>query len=249
MRHLNIIVIAFILVCMPAFASASVFTMNSLTSKGTLPGSVSEVGGIVIDLVGLNDNRVVAQLAASGLYIGYAAGNPQVIGTQTGFSSAVVDALGGGLSEVAVRVSLWDGDTAAGEFDYQDNNFLLNGFAMQDFSDVLTQTTDGLGVSLGTSEYGFGNQTFNTGFFYSNDSTFLSNLYASLAGGSVEYSLDDVDFGDNYYDFTQGVDASLINVGTGPVVNPTPTPEPATMILLAAGLGILWVFRRRTALN
>ncbi|HET6576066.1 MAG TPA: hypothetical protein VFG68_20865, partial [Fimbriiglobus sp.] len=87
------------------------FTFTSPTSGGALPSGVTEVGGIVLDIVGANGARVVSQLAASSLHQGFAAVNPLTIGTQTGFTSTVVNALGGGISELAVRITLLDGDT------------------------------------------------------------------------------------------------------------------------------------------
>src|SRR5262245_60934459 len=91
----------------------SAFTTTSPTSKGALPPSVSPVGGIVLDLVGINGRRVVAQLPASTLFRGTfnagspAAfeGNPGTIGVQTGFTPAMLAALGGGLAEAAVRLT------------------------------------------------------------------------------------------------------------------------------------------------
>ena len=76
------------------------YTTTSPTSGGALPEAVTEIGGIVLDLVGLNGVRVVAQLAASQLYEGYFdngtpvgyRGNPGTIGIQTGLSAAAVDA-------------------------------------------------------------------------------------------------------------------------------------------------------------
>src|SRR5262249_20525206 len=130
------------------------FTMTSPTSRGELPSGVTPVGGIVLDLVGINGRRLVAQLPASSLFRGMfdtgtpAAfrGNPGTIGIQPGSPLPILAALGGGLPEVAVRVTLFDGDTAAGEFDFKDNELLLNGVAIGNFSDVPTQETteDGL---------------------------------------------------------------------------------------------------------
>ena len=88
------------------------FTTTSPTTAGELPAGVTEIGGIVLDLIGINGVRVVCQLPASSLFVGMfhdgtpAAyrGNPGTIGIQEGFST-VLTALGGGLSEVAIPCS------------------------------------------------------------------------------------------------------------------------------------------------
>src|SRR5262245_24529980 len=72
------------------------FTMTSPTSKGELPSDVTAVGGIVLDLVGVNGRRVVSQLPASSLFKGdfnsgvpvAFRGNPGTIGIQSGFTAA-----------------------------------------------------------------------------------------------------------------------------------------------------------------
>ena len=254
-----------ILPCLAALALAATgaqaqLTVNSPTGA-PLPGSVTVVGGIVLDLVGTNNNRVVSQLSASSLYVGYSGsgtpvpyrGNPLTIGIQTGFNAGVISALGGGLSKVAIRVTLEDGDTSFGNFDEDENSFFLNGFNFGNWSDVATVTHNSTGTSFGSTSFGFRDNTLDTGFFYSNDASLLSDFYNSLVTlGQVTYQLTDVDAGDNYYDFTQGLDADLIDIGTGPVVQPGgPTaavPEPSTygMIGAAALLGLV-AYRRRAA--
>ena len=82
----------------------------------------------------------------------------------------------------------------------------------------------------------------DTGFFYSNNPAVLAPLFASLSGGSLQivFELDDIDPGDNFFDFKQGVDGGLVNVGTPPIVTP-PTgaiPEPAT-VFVWTGLGLI----------
>lgn len=205
------------------------FTRTSPTGGG-VPTGVTEVGGIVLDLIGVNGVRVTSQLAASSLYIGFFdsgtpssyQGNPGTIGEQTGLSQSVIAALGGGLSSVAVRVTLYDGDTAPGDFDYQDQNaLLLNGVEIGDFSDVKTQLTSSDGLTLVSESTGFGNEILSTGWFSSTDATFLSAFYATLSSGnSVLFQLRDTDPYDNYFDFRQGVDGGLIDVGQTPNISP-----------------------------
>ena len=178
------------------------FTMQSPTAAGPLPTGVTSVGGIVLDLVGLNGRRVVSQLSADTLFKGTFNSSPGTIGTQAGFSPALLGRLGGGLSEAAIRVTLFDGDTAPGNFDYQDNLLLVNGVSFGNFSDVVTEETNGTGtVDLSDNPAGgFRNDKLDTGFFHLTDTASLDTLFASLAGGTAKLQLADTDPGDNFFD-------------------------------------------------
>jgi hypothetical protein len=233
-------------------AQATTLTLTSPTTKGAVPTGISPVGGIVLDLIGLNDTRVTSQLKASELYIGYYnsgtpagyRGNPGTIGIQSGFTPTIIGSLGGGLKELAVRFSLYDGDTAAGNFDEDDNTLLVNDINFGNWSSVNTQNTDSLGnAGAAGLSTGFRNNTLDTGWFHVTNASTLSNFFTSLVNTEeVVYQVNDVDPYDNYYDFTQGIDSSLINVGQGPVVQPpsSSVPEPLTILgtLTAAGFGV-----------
>lgn len=227
-------------------ASAATFTTTSPTSAGELPSGVSAVGGLVLDLVGINGARVVSQLSASSLFTGFAGSSNQTIGTFTGLTGSITGALGGGISEAAVRVTLDDGDTSAGEFDANDNDLRVNGVSFGDFTNVTTVTTDGVGNVSGTPHAGFANNLLDTGFFYLTDATSLATLFASFVSTEqAVVSLFDTDSGDNFYDFTQGIAGSLTNVGSAPTVTaPAAVPLPATLSLLLVALGGLGLFGR-----
>ncbi len=215
----------------------SEFTTTTPTGYD-LPGSVSAVGGVVLELVGLNGARVISQLAASELFKGYFdtgtpteyEGNPGTIGIQDGFGASVIDALGGGLQSVSVRITLSDGDTASGNFDYQQNTLELNGVPLGNFSDVTTEETQGDGTTIASGETGFPNNQLNTGWFYSDDPTFLDDFYQSLVDsedGTISFQLfdntytgDNAAYDPNYFDFTQGLNGGLIDVGSPPNVSP-----------------------------
>jgi hypothetical protein len=226
-------------------AQASTFT------RGSLPSGVSEVGGLVLDLTGTNGTRVVTQAAASGLFVGDSPStNTLVIGTQTGFTPTVITALGGGISQASVRVSLYDGDNAAGNFDFNENFLLLNGINFGNFSTIQAQNTDGNGLvaSGGFSGGGFRNNTLDTGFFSSNNATTLSQLFTSLSSGNVVFGLNDLSPGDQFYDFAQGLSSSVVNIGTGPVVTPggsTAVPEPFTIVGTLIGATAAYRTRKR----
>ena len=249
----------FILAVSAGLAHASTFTMTS-PNNGALPANLSSVGGIVLDLTGVNGVRVTSELAASSLFKGYSStgtpvsyrGNPLTIGIQGGFSASVIAALGGGLSSASVRISLYDGDTGIGDgvyasgaggndFDAFMDTLLINGSAVGvnggDFSSVTTQNTDGTGVAASAGMgVGFRNNLLDTGFFAATPGQ-LASLYSAVSSGSISYQLNDLSPGDNYFDFTQGIDASQINVGSGPVVTPVPTvPLPASAPMFGAAL-------------
>lgn len=233
-------------------AMASPFTSTSPSGVDVTSVGATTVGGIVAEFTGLNGVKIISQLAASGLYVGYANSNPQVIGSQAGYGDAVTGALGGGLASAAFRFSLYDGDSAAGDFDQNDNTLLVNGVLIGDWSAVQAQNTNGVGTALaaGLSGGGFRDSLLDTGWFTVNSSSTLTLLWTAIdAANTLIFSLNDRDAGDNYYDFTQGIDGSLINVGAAPVIvnpgNPNAVPEPAGLALVATALAAAALSRKR----
>lgn len=227
-------------------ANASVITTStSPTSSGDLSSTgISLVGGIVFDFVGLNGNSIVAQLAASDLFRGRVPTNPLTLGTQTGFTIGLLGALGGGLSEVAIRLTLFDGDSSVGDFDFNDNQLLVNGFSIGNFSDVLTWNTSSDGVTSSGQVLGYSDAELGTGWFYSDNSSFLSSFFNSLVStNQVVVSLDDVDPGDNYLDFRQGLDSGLASTSVGAQVA-NPVNESNSLLIMLMGLFLIFKSRR-----
>ena len=239
-----------------AFASA--FTNTSPTGLNVTSVGASTVGGVVVVLKGTNSATLVSQLAASTLYIGYYhtgsplayRGNPGTIGIQTGFGNAITGALGGGLQSASFRFSLHDGDSAPGNFDYVNNTLLVNGVDLGSWSSVNAQNTDGSGnVLSGLSGGGFRDDLLDTGWFSTTNASTLSSLFAAIdSADELKFQVQDISPYDNYYDFTQGIDASLINVGSGPVVTPPNgnVPEPSILALMGLALaGASFAGRRK----
>jgi hypothetical protein len=252
MKKLALIGMAVATALFATSASATVLTRTSLTSGGLIPVAATEIGGIIIDMIGTSGTRVTSQLAASSLYVGFSddglpvafRGNPVTIGIQTGFNAGIVAALGGGIAELAIRITLFDGDSSAGNFDFNDNTLEIDGVSIGNFSSVLTDDTDPTGLISSGTILGFEDNRTNTGWFFSNNAGALIAIFGGLADGELVIGLNDVDPADNFYDFTLGVDGGLINVGAGPTVGGR-IPEPGAMALFGLGLAGLGFARRR----
>lgn len=257
----TLIAFTFILSAVAIPAQATTFTRTPPTSAGALPTGVSEIGGVVLDLIGINGTRVVSQLSAEDLFVGITSFETQTttIGTQTGFDPSILNALGGGLKEVAVRFSLFDGDTSTAgvwsngnpeedsyeefdNFDLNENFLLLNGLNFGNWSAVNAQHTDSQGNTgqYGFSDGGFRDWVLDTGWFYTADAGLLNNFYNSLVQqGKVTYELYDIDTGDQYLDFKKGIADDLTSVDKAPTIvppqeDPTAVPEPASVLGLVA---------------
>ena len=227
-------------------ALAAPFTTNSPVG-GELPSGITEVGGIVFDAIGTNGARVTSQLSADSLFTGFTGSvtGEIEIGSQAGYDDSILGVLGGGIMQLAIRVTLEDGDSAPGDFDEGDNELLVNGISVGNFSDVTTISTDGMGNEIaGSNTTGFADGEVDTGFFVVTDAAILTQIFASLqTTGELSFSLLKLDTDNQRYDFTEGIDGSLIGVGSGPVV--TPVPVPMAALLFAPALGALGVARRR----
>lgn len=93
-------------------------TQNS-PGIGPLPDPFSVMGGIIIDLVGMNGQRMVQQIAASHLYKGWVPPGPNysfhwlTIYADPLAGIDFAGSLGGGLGAANLRVTLWDGDSGS----------------------------------------------------------------------------------------------------------------------------------------
>jgi len=213
--------------------------MTSPTTGGALPDGVTAVGGIVLDLVGLNGVRVVVQISADALFSGVfspADGDPSLIGVLGGLSPQVLAQLGGGLSQMAVRLTVEDADTSVGDIDFGVNFLTVNGIQVGSFSTQATHSTTSAGVLLGTAT-GFQNSAISTGWFLVTDSGVLAQVFASmLSGNQASIGLYDRDPYDQGYDFTQGIRGSHFEITT-----PNQAPDAITDGYATSRNGVLTV--------
>jgi hypothetical protein len=204
------------------------FTMTSPIAPGFFLPQIPPIGGIVLDLVGLNGGRIETALTPSQLFQGYFntgtpanyRGNPGILGIQTGLTPLALNSLGSGLAAIAVRVTMDNGATGPGESDRHDDFLMLNGQTIGDFSDVFTEQTSSDGqTSVSFNQAGgFRNNSLDTGYFTSTDPVFLTGLFASiLRTGEVVYQFQDNTPFEQPVDFTAGLTPGLANWPPVPV--------------------------------
>ncbi|WP_299030919.1 hypothetical protein [uncultured Sulfitobacter sp.] len=193
-------------------ADATNFTSTVPGTSLSLPSEYPEAGGVAFVLVGVNGNVYYQFSDPTGAFVGYQnngsprafRGNPFTINDpiqlDCGFSSCS-DYFGGALSNVYIRFSAYDGDTQVGGFDEDEITLRLNGFTVGNWSDVRTEITNTSGTTGFGQVDGFGNRTFNTGWFSSTNSALMANI---LTTGQTSTQVFDQSPNDNYWDFTRG---------------------------------------------
>ncbi len=167
---------------------------------------ISEIGGIVIQLTGLNGNSVFAQIAASELPTFYTSTSGPNLITEFGGFDSIRAQLGGGFSEIAIRLTVDDGDHRTG-FATNADELTINGVEIGNFSDVPTVTTNTLGTTESNPGNGFPDGQLATGWFHVTDSTILSDVYTALSSDIINLSINSSTSG-NFLGFNEGVEQS-----------------------------------------
>ena len=85
---------------------------NTQTSPGIGPlgAQFSALGGVIIDVVGTNGQRLTAQIPAASMFKGWPGLAWQPVGSTTFDGATIEAALGGGIAKANLRVTLVDGD-------------------------------------------------------------------------------------------------------------------------------------------
>ncbi|XHR28664.1 MAG: autotransporter domain-containing protein [Chthoniobacteraceae bacterium] len=203
---------------------------------GTLPSTISPVGGIVVDIVGLNGTRLMTVVDAGSLLASGTTTTSSLltIGTATGFTSEQIASLGGGIASASIRISLWDGNSTSDDYWYGKNSLYINGTSYGNFSSVSTVETSSSysRVTSGTSYYrsttgttalstgtGFGGAILDTGYFSITGTSSLASLYSALKTGTLTFAMSDTS-GGNYVYFNYAYAGSQYeSVGYLPGIN------------------------------
>ena len=193
-------------------AWATPFTTTVPGTSITLPDDYPEAGGVAFVFIGNNGNLYYQFSNPQGAFRGFNSngvptqfrGNPFTINDPVvldcGFSSCT-DYFGGGIQEIHIRFSAFDGDTQVNGFDEDDISLILNGTNVGSWSGLTTEITDNTGTQSFGFANGFGNNTFNTGWFSSTNPGLLNNILTT--NQTTTQVLDD-DPNDNFWDFRRG---------------------------------------------
>jgi uncharacterized repeat protein (TIGR01451 family) len=201
-----------LLLLSPTDVSATTFTMTVPTTGVALPAEYPAAGGVAVVMTGVNGNIYYQFSNPTGAFVGFQnngspaafRGNPftinDPISLDCGFRSCT-DYFGGAIARVDIRFSAYDGDTQVGGFDEDDISLFLNGYNVGNWSGRTTDNTNLAGTTSFGLVDGFGNNTFNTGWFSSTNTALLANI---LQTGQTSSQVFDDDPNDNYWDFTYG---------------------------------------------
>ena len=222
-------------------SDATPFTMSVPGTSLNLPAEYPQAGGVAFVLVGVNGNVYYQFSDPTGAFIGFQSngkpkefrGNPFTINDpiqlDCGFSDCATY-FGGALANVYIRFSAYDGDTQVNGFDEDDITLRLNGFTVGNWSDVTTDITNTDGTTSFGQVQGFGNNTFNTGWFSTTNSALLSNILTTNQTTTQVY---DRDPNDNYWDFTLGptlTNTSIATVAPGYTLEKEANPTTYTVV-------------------
>ncbi len=197
-------------------ADATTFTKTVPGTSIVIPSAYPEAGGVVIVLEGANGNVYYQFSNPSTMFQGYQntgtpaawRGNPFQIAPTTNIACGIQSCaqyFGGSIARMSVRFTAFDGDARSGEFDFNDLTLRINGTDVGSFSTIPTQTTNTAGTTLVANATGFGNNTFDTGWYQTTSGALLSNV---LTNGTLTSSVFDRDPNDNFWDFRQGTNLS-----------------------------------------
>jgi hypothetical protein len=130
------------------------------------------------------------------------------------------------IDSLSITLKIFDGDTAPGDFDFNDLVLELDG------------------VDTGITLNGFRNEHTDDLTITGSPLNTAALLAALHADGRLVAKMLDLTPEDNNLSLTSSFQTTLV-LESNTNTNTTPTPEPATLSLLGLGLGGLFMYRRR----
>lgn len=203
------VLLSVLLFALPAFATPN----TRVSPDGTaLPAVYPEAGGVALILYGANGNIYYQFSEPAGAFSGFQnsgqprafRGNPFTINTPLTLDCGVQSCpayFGNQIVKMEVRFTALDGDTHSGGFDEDDISLLINGVNIGNWSDVPTENTNLDGTRLISTQMGFGQNTFDTGWFSTTDAGLLQGI---LTTQSIRTQVLDDDPNDNRWNFRLG---------------------------------------------
>jgi hypothetical protein len=257
----KLIAIALSLMCLTAQAN---LLLTSPTGHGALHSSIPDFGGAVIDIVGKNNNRVLSFISESELaHIGLVTDSNGFASTNIGtlsFTDAMLSAIIGGIDQIAIRLTLWDGDNSllnGAELGFHANkNFLhVNGANVGNFSNAETIAFERFGVKTVSTPgvTGFISDYSSVGWFSISENNILDTLYTSILDTqklALEFVIEGAAAGHaNFISFSDRDDRLTSQVKSFDVID---VPEPKSFIVimfLLMCLGFKYIFPRNVNSN
>ncbi len=216
----------------PLKTYATTFTTTVPGTSITLPTDYPQAGGVAMVYVGVNGNIYYQFSDPAGAFRGFNSnanprqfqGNPFTINSPLQLDCGFTDCrtyFGGDIANMYIRFSAYDGDTQRNGFDEDDISLVLNGFNIGNWSDIQTELTNNSGTVSQGFTTGFGNNTFNTGWFETTNQALLNDI---LDSGEVTTQVFDRDPNDNFWDFRRGPrlnNAEIVTVAPGYTIEKT----------------------------
>jgi hypothetical protein len=257
----RVIVIVLSVFAMNANANLSSILTTSPTSAGALPGDIPVFGGAVIDIITADNMRLINYISRDDLFAGHVNSGRELLASQQlgslFFSADMLDIISSGIAELAIRLSLYDGDNAIGpdvisddEFQANQNFLQVNGTEFGNFTDVNTVTSSRKGEEYfdDFDATGFANKKSATGWFYSTDASILASINTSLSASST-LELDFVIKGaksENWVSFHERDASTITPTPNKPIVK---VSEPSIAVMLLLVFSGLLVRKQVTTIN
>ena len=248
----KIILFVCLFACQSAFAGLMLVSPTGKTLSDT---DIPEFGGAVIDIVGENNNRVLSYIAEFELaHIGLITDTNGLASTSIGsllFDQNTLDVLGGQIAQIAIRLTMWDGDNTLlngteNGFHANKNFLYVNGFEFGNFSNVETQSyTRFGGTAVDTPGItGFLTDHSAVGWFSTTDRSLLDDISASLFNdGALDLDFKIKDAAANHANFISFSDKYEKLDRQKRSFTTTSVSAPAAILLFLLSMVSIWFIR------